>query len=193
MKNLIPNLNLSKDQIQKLGLSTMGFIVLVYVYFSFFLGPLNKSHDTMQATTNDLQKKVAGSKNEMAKAANLEKQASAATTRYAALTNASPEGAPIAWFPPRIKIFFSNLQIDKTTARLENSVPYKDADLSGWMRYNWTIDLPQTDFATLGKAVADLENNEPLLSINRINIHTTAEDPQFQQVTLTVSTAILKR
>jgi hypothetical protein len=193
MKNLIPNLNLTKDQIQKLALSTMGFIVLVYVYFSFFLGPLNKSHDTMQATITDLQNRIAGSKNEMTKAANLEKQASAATTRYAALTNASPEGAPIAWFPPRMKIFFSNLQIDKTTARLENSLPYKEADLSGWMRYNWTIDLPQTDFASLGKAVAELENNEPLLSINRINIHATTEDPQFQQVTLTVSTAILKR
>jgi hypothetical protein len=193
MKNLIPNLNLTKDQIQKLALSTMGFIVLVYVYFSFFLGPLNKSHDTMQATITDLQNKVAGSKNEMAKATNLEKQASAATTRYAALTNTSPEGAPIAWFPPRMKLFFSNLQIDKTTAKLEGSVPYKEADLSGWLRYNWILDLPQTDFATLGKAVAELENTEPLLAINRINIHATTEDPQFQQVTLTVSTAILKR
>jgi hypothetical protein len=193
MKNLIPNLNLTKDQIQKLALSTMGFIVLVYVYFSFFLGPLNKSHDTMQATISDLQNKVAGSKNEMVKATNLEKQASAATTRYAALTSASPEGAPIAWFPPRMKLFFSNLQIDKTTARLDGSVPYKDADLSGWMRYNWMLDLPQTDFATLGKAVAELENTEPLLAINRINIHATTEDPQFQQVSLTVSTAILKR
>ena len=193
MKIPIPNLNLSKDQIKKLALSTMGFVVLLYVYFSFFLGPLNKSHETMQATIADLQKKVAGSKNEMAKATNLEKQASAATTRYAALTNTSPEGAPIAWFPPRMKIFFSNLQIDKTTARLENSVPYKDADLSGWMRYNWMLELPQTDFATLGKAVAELENTESLLSINRINIHATTEDPQFQQVSLTVSTAILKR
>ena len=55
------------------------------------------------------------------------------------------------------------------------------------------LDLPQTDFATLGKAVAELENTEPLLSINRINIHALTEDPQFQQVTLTVSTAILKR
>jgi hypothetical protein len=193
MKNLIPNLNLTKDQIQKLALSSMGFIVLVYVYFSFFLGPLNKSHDTMQATIKDLQTKIAGSKNEMTKATNLEKQASAATTRYAALTNTSPEGAPIAWFPPRMKLFFSNLQIDKTTARLESSVPYKEADLSGWMRYNWLLDLPQTDFATLGKAVAELENTEPLLAINRINIHALSEDPQFQQVTLTVSTAILKR
>ncbi|MEY2490129.1 MAG: hypothetical protein QOC70_2071 [Verrucomicrobiota bacterium] len=186
-------LNLSKDQIQKLALSTIGFVVLLYVYFSFFLGPLNRSRDTMQASINDLQKKVGSSKNEMAKAANLEKQASAATTRYAALTNLSPEGAPIAWFPPRMKIFFSNQQIDKTTARLESNASYKEADLSGWTRYNWMLDLPQTDFSTLGKAVAELENSEPLLSIRHINIHALAEDPQFQQVNLNVATAILKR
>jgi hypothetical protein len=193
MKNLLSSLNLNKDQIQKLALSTIGFVVLLYVYFSFFLGPLNKSRDSMLVSINDLQNKVGSSKNEMTKATNLEKQASAATTRYAALTNLSPEGAPIAWFPPRMKIFFSNLQIDKTTARLEGSVPYKEADLSGWMRYNWTLDLPQTDFDVLGKAVAELENTEPLLSINKINIHALPSDPQFQQVTLTASTAILKR
>ncbi len=193
MKNLLSSLNLNKDQIQKLALSTIGFVVLVYVYFSFFLGPLNKSRDSMLVSIKELQNKVGSSKNEMTKAANLEKQASAATTRYAALTSLSPEGAPIAWFPPRMKIFFSNLQIDKTTARLEGSVPYKEADLSGWMRYNWTLDLPQTDFDSLGKAVAELENTEPLLAINKINIHALPSEPQFQQVTLTTSTAILKR
>ena len=92
-----------------------------------------------------------------------------------------------------MKVFFANQQIDKATARLENSAPFKEADLAGWMRYNWMIDLPQTDFATLGKAIAELENTEPLLSINRINIHALPDDPQFQQVTLTVATAILKR
>ena len=193
MKRLLSSLNLNKDQIQKLALSTIGFVVLLYVYFSFFLGPLNKSRNSMLVSINELQNKVGNSKNEMAKATNLEKQASAATSRYAALTSLSPEGAPIAWFPPRMKIFFSNLQIDKTTARLEGSVPYKEADLSGWMRYNWTLDLPQTDFDVLGKAVAELENTEPLLSINKINIHALPSDPQFQQVTLTASTAILKR
>ena len=186
-------LNLSKDQIQKLALSTMGFVVLLYVYFSFFLGPLNKSRDSMLVSIRDLQIKVGNSKNEMTKTTNLEKQATAATTRYAALTNSSPEGAPIAWFPPRMKAFFANQQIDKATARLEGNIPYKEADLSGWMRYNWMLDLPQTDFSTLGKAVAELENAEPLLSINKINIHALPEDPQFQQVNLTVATAILKR
>ena len=186
-------LNLSKDQIQKLAISTIGFVVLVYVYFSFFLGPLNKSRGSMLASRNDIRSKKGNSENEMTKTVNLENQAREATTRYAALTSLSPEGAPIAWFPPRMKTFFSNQQIDKTTARLESNNPYKEADLAGWTRYNWMLDLPQTDFSALGNAVAELENTEPLLSINHINIHALADDPQFQQVSLSVATAILKR
>ena len=36
---------LSKDQIKKLSLSAMGFVFLLYVYFTFFLGPLHKIRD----------------------------------------------------------------------------------------------------------------------------------------------------
>ncbi|HYJ07233.1 MAG TPA: hypothetical protein VEX43_19040 [Chthoniobacterales bacterium] len=186
-------LKLTKDQIQKLMLSTIGFIVLVYVYFSFFLGPLNRSRDSMLATINEVQGKIDSSKNEITKASNLEKQATTATTRFAALKALSPEGAPIAWFPPRMKTFFANQQMDKATARLENSVAYKEADLANWMRHNWLIELPQADFSILGKAVAALENSEPLLSLTRVNIRALPDDQQFQQVTLTASTAILKR
>jgi hypothetical protein len=186
-------LKLSKDQIQKMGLSGIGFFVLIYVYFSFFLGPLNSSRDSMLVTTTDLQRKMAGSKNEMMKATNLERQASNATTRFAALKTLSQEGAPIAWFPPRMKAFFANQEIDKATARLEGSALYKEPELSSWMRYNWLIDLPQADFSTLGTAVAALENTEPLLSITKITIRALPDDPQFQQVSLTASTAILKR
>lgn len=186
-------LKLNKDQIQKLMLSTIGFIVLVYVYFSFFLGPLNRSRDGMLAQINELQDKVAGSKAELTKTANLEKQAETATKRFAALKALSPEGAPIAWFPPRMKAFFANHEIDKVTARLETSLAYKETDLANWMRYNWVLELPQADFSTLGKAVAALENAEPLLSIMRINIKALPDDPQFQQVTLSASTAMVKR
>jgi hypothetical protein len=186
-------IKLSKDQIQKLLLSSMGFVGLVYVYFSFFLGPLNSSRDSALAQINELQDKVANSKNEMTKTAKLEKQAEAATSRFAALKALSPEGAPIAWFPPRIKAFFATQEIDKATARLESSASYKEADLASWMRYNWIIELPQADFSTLGKAVAALENSEPLLSITRVNIKALPEDPQFQQVILNASTAMVKR
>jgi hypothetical protein len=61
------------------------------------------------------------------------------------------------------------------------------------MRYNWLIELPQADFASLGKAVAALENNEPLLAITRLSIKALAEDPQFQQITIVASTAMVKR
>ena len=184
---------LSKDQFKKLCLSAMGFIVLVYVYFSFFLGPLNSSRDSALAQIDELQGKVANSKNELTKTAKLEKQAETATTQFAALKALSPEGAPIAWFPPRIKTFFANQDIDKASARLESNSPYKEADLANWTRYGWVIELPQADFSTLGRAVAALENGEPLLSITRINIKALSEDPQFQQVTLTASTAMVKR
>src|SRR3954468_11301950 len=140
---------LSKDQFQKLFLSAVGFFVLVYVYFSFFLGPLNSSRDSALAQIDDLQGKVANSKNELTKTAKLEKQAETATTRFAALKALSPEGAPIAWFPPRIKTFFANQQIDKASARLETSSAYKEADLANWMRYSWVIELPQADFSNL--------------------------------------------
>ena len=184
---------LSKDQIQKLLLSGMGFVGLIYVYFSFFLGPLSTSRDAALAQIDEFQAKVASSKNELTKTAKLEKQAETATTRFAALKALSPEGAPIAWFPPRIKTFFANQDIDKASARLESSAAYKETDLASWMRYSWAIDVPQTDFSTLGKAVAALENGEPLLSITRISIKALSEDPQFQQVVLTASTAMVKR
>jgi len=186
-------INLTKDQLQKLIISGIGFVILIYVYFGFFLGPLNRSQATMTSQIKDLQDKVNGSEQTLESVANLEKQASAATKRYTALTTANPEGAPIAWFPPRMKLFFANQQIDKASARLESNVPYKDADLAEWTRYNWTIDLPQTEFPALGYALAELENTEPLLSIHHINIHPLGEDPQYQQVSLNAATAILKR
>ena len=53
---------LNKDQIQKIFLSTLGFIALIYCYFTFFLGPLNKSRVTMIQTIGDLQTKLPFSK-----------------------------------------------------------------------------------------------------------------------------------
>ena len=184
---------LSKDQTKKLMLSLMGLAGLLYVYFSFFLGPLNTSRDAMQGQIADFQGKIAGSKTDLTKAANLEKQAEAATKRFAALKALSPEGAPIAWFPPRMKAFFANQEVDKATARLETSAAFKETELASWTRYNWIIERPQADFATLGKAVSALENSEPLLTVNRISIKALPDDPQFQQITLNASTAMVKR
>jgi len=187
----LPKLN--KNEIQKLALSVMGFVLLLYIYFSFFLGPLNKTRYATLKAIDDCQKKIDGSKSEIAKASNLERQAKDATARFAALKALTPEGAPIAWFPPRIKAFFANLQIEKAVARLESNTDLKQDDLSGWTKYNWVIELPQADFALIGRGIAELENNEPLLSITKLSIHTVHEQPQFQQVAIAASTIIEKR
>lgn len=186
-------MKLTKDQIKKLGLSAVGFVFLVYVYFTFFLGPLARSRDTAFAQINDRQSKLDSSKEEMAKAAKLEQSAKAATDRFAALRKVNAEGAPIAWFPPRVKTFFANEQIDKAVARLEGNTALKQDELSGWLRYNWIIDLPQADFGILGRALSDLENSEPLLCVTRLSIHASPDTPQYQHVELAVANLIEKK
>ena len=183
----------SKDQIQKMSLSVIGFFILLYVYFSFFLGPLNRSRDSMLATIADLQSKMGNSKNELLKVKNLERQASAATDRFAALKALIPEGAPIAWFPPRIKTFFANENIDKANARLDTTEAFSQPELSEWVNDGWTIDIAESDFATLGKAIAKLENTEPLFTITKLSIRASAAEPQYQQVTMSVDTTLVKR
>jgi len=184
---------LSKDQIQKVILSAIGFVFLLYVYFTFFLGPLSRSRATMEQTMVALQNKLGSSKTEMRRTASLEHEAGAATARYAALQALAPDGAPLAWFPPRIKTFFANEGIDKAAAQLGSSDNPKEPELSGWSRYTWMISLPEADYAALGKAVANLENSEPLLAIDRLTIRTQIEQPQFQQVEIVATNTIQKR
>jgi hypothetical protein len=181
---------MNKEQTKKLILGGMGLCVLLFVYFTFFIGPLNRSRAATTRKIADIQGKIASSKNEIAKTARTEENARAALSRNAALRSLSPEGAAIAWFPPRIKTFFAGQQIERVATRLESSGPLKDEQLSRWTRYNWVIDLPQADFEQLGRALASLENTEPLLSITRLHIHSLPQEPAVQQVTLTATTLI---
>ena len=184
---------LSKDQIKKVSLSAMGFVFLLYVYFTFFLGPLQRARSDTLAQIADRQKKIDTSKSEVTKAANLERQAKDAMARFAALKALAPEGAPIAWFPPKMKTFFGNQGIDRAVARLESNTNFKQSELGAWTKFNWLIDLPQADFVAVGKSIAELENTQPLLSISKLSIHVLPEQPQFQQVAIAATTVIEKR
>ena len=183
----------SKDQVKKLALSAMGFVFLLYVYFTFFLGPLQKARTATLAQISDRQKKIDTSKSEVTKASNLERQATDAMARFAALKSMAPEGAPIAWFPPKMKAFFATQGIDRAVARLESNTNFKQNELAAWTKFNWLIDLPQADFVAVGKSIAELENTQPLLSITKLSIHVLPEQPQFQQVAIAATTVIEKR
>ena len=184
---------MNKDQTKKLMLGGLGLIALLYVYFSFFLGPLNKSRNGIQSKIKDLQSKISTSKAEISKATKLEETAHAATVRYDALRALSPDGAPLAWFPPRMKTFFTNHQIDRVTTRLESSGSFKEKELAGWSRYLWDVDLPQADFESFGRAISQLENTNPLLAIKKLRIHAATEDPETQKVVFTAATIINRK
>lgn len=183
----------SKDQIQKMVLSALGFVGLIYCYFSFFLGPLNKSRESMTAQIADMQSKTASSKTEMKKTSNLERQAKEATGRYDALKATTEDGAPIAWFPPKMRTFFGKQGIDKVSARLDATGEFKQPELANWIKDSWTLEIPQAEYDTFGQAIAQLENTEPLLTIQHLTIHAVPEDPQYQQVSLAIQTALLKK
>ena len=184
---------MNKEQTKKLFLGGLGLIALLYVYFSFFLGPLNKSRNTVETKIKDLQTKISNSKTEISRATKLEETAHTATVRYDALRALSPDGAPIAWFPPRMKTFFTSHQIDRVTTRLESSGSFKEKELADWSRYLWDIDLPQADFESLGNAITQLENTNPLLCIKKLRIHATTEDPEMQKAVFTAATIINKK
>ncbi len=183
----------NKDQIQKIALSVLGFIGLIYCYFSFFLGPLNKSRQAAAAEIAEVQAKTSSSKTEMKKTENLEIQAKEATGRYEALKATTADGAPIAWFPPKMRTFFGQQGIDKVSARLESSADFKQPELADWIKDIWAIELPQSEYSALGKAIAELENSEPLLALQRVVIKAVPEEPQYQQVSLLAETALLKK
>ena len=90
-------------------------------------------------------------------------------------------------------MFFANQGIDKATARMENNLTFKQAELASWIKYSWLIDIPQADYAHLGKAIAELENTEPLLTVNKISIRATPDQPELQQVVLSATSVIEKR
>ena len=95
-----------------------------------------------------------------------------------------------------MKAFFSNQQIDKVTAKPDaagSGALYKQPELTDWLKYTWQIDLPQADFAIMGRAIAELENSEPLLAVSKLSIKDGGENAQFQQIILSVNTAIMKR
>lgn len=182
---------LTIKQIQKLSLTGMLLVVLAYGYFSFLLGPLQRSDADARRRIADLEAKLANAESEVQKCARLEDEARFFTARLALIQEQVPQGAPIAWFPPAIKNLFARYDVPVNPVRLVNSAPLRDAHLAGLLRHDWTMEVPQTDYRTLGRVLAALENEHPLLSIRHLRIGpSVADGPEFQAVALNLSTVL---
>lgn len=178
-------MKMDKDQIQKIGLSGLLLVGVVYCYFTMLLGPLTKRQTLAEARMGELNPKLEEARKQIKATQALEQQAPLAVATLNSINSLIPDGAPIAWFPPRIVEFFKRQGIDKAVARFANEAPEKE--LTGYRRLFWSIDLPKAGFVSLAVAVAGLENEEPLLEIRNLQIDVMKEDPQNQHVLLSVA------
>ena len=178
-------MKLGKDEIQKLALSALLLAGLLYCYFALMLAPLSASEVKAKKEMAALEPQIAEAKKQLQKTAQIEKQAPASQALLADMKSRFPEGAPIAWFPPRVADFFKRQGIDRAMTHYNSESPEKD--LPGFRRMIWAVDLPKVEFVSLGAALAALENEEPLLQVTNVTVETNKDEPQYQQATLVVA------
>ena len=180
-------MKLDQEQIKKIALSVLLLIALLYGYFTYLLGPLQQAEKNATNGIATVIPQIADAKKQIATTADLETKAPAATAFLTKLRNTIPDGAPIAWFPPKMADFFRSHGIEKCTTHL---VSEETDPMPGFKKLVWAIDVPKVEFVPLGVAISSLENDEPLLTILNVSIDATREDAQYQHATLILTTLV---
>jgi hypothetical protein len=137
---------------------------------------------------NALGPEIANSKAQIAKTKQVELDTPAATLPMRQAQAMIPEGSPVAWFPTRMTDFFKKQGIDKASTRMTGEIAEKE--LPGFRKISWGVDLPKVEYVPFAQAVAALENEEPLLEINALQIDSSRDDVEMQHAFITVNNLV---
>ena len=181
---------LTKDQIQKIALSSLMMIGLIYCYFTFLIAGLNKADINNAAAIENLDKEISAARSTIKRSSSVEEQARSAEETLAQVNDMIPEGAPIAWFPPRMNTFFARHNIKGITTRNNGIDGTTDAVMKDYRNAAWSIDIPQVGISALGITLAGLENEEKLMEITRLQVSTQADAPEKQRVSMNLLTLL---
>ena len=181
-------MKLTKDQTQKIALGALMMIGVVYSYFDFLLGPVEKGCEVANINTNGLEPQIAGANGQIGRAKTVEGQSPAASRIIKQVEAMIPDGSPVAWFPPKLTEFFNKHGIEKVSARVNNESLEKD--IVGYRRLNWGVDLPRVDFMSFATAIADLENEEPLLEVQSLEIEAGRDEAQMQRASFILNNLV---
>ncbi|MDR3406583.1 MAG: hypothetical protein P4L99_29125 [Chthoniobacter sp.] len=181
-------MKLGKEEIQKIVLGGLLLLGVVYSYFDLLLGPLMQRAEQTQNGINALGPEIANAKAQMAKTKQMEVDSPKATLPMRQALAMVPDGSPVAWFPTRMADFFKKQGVDKAATRMTGEGA--DKELPGFRKITWGVDLPKVDYVTFAQAVAALENEEPLLEINALQIDASRDDVEMQHVFLTVNNLV---
>ena len=176
---------IEKDHIQKIVLGVLLFIGVVFGYFNLLLGPLKSRQKSVSSSISALDPEIKKANATIARAQAVEVNAPQAEQTVAEINAMIPEGAPVSWFPVLIGDFFKQAGFEKSVTRMLNEET--DKDIEGYRRIGWGVDIPETQFVGFGSAIAELENDEPLIAIKNITIESIRDNPEFQHVLLTVN------
>lgn len=186
----LPNIKLSKDQWQKVILSTMLLLFTIYCYFQFLLNPLIARALAAEVESTSLEKKISDANVKMRGFKDLKAKAVESGELVTQVNAFIPTGAPIAWFPPRMRNFFERQGLKGVTVRLRNT-DRPEADLAKtFINANWSFEIPRADFFPFGIAIAGLENEEFLLEIGDLRLTTRGDDPEAVSVTMDALTLL---
>lgn len=177
-------MKLTKEENQKIVLGSLMLIGLVYGYFSFLLAPLEKDKQVLNKTIDSLPPKVTAARGQIEVAKAAERDAPKHEAFVEQVASMMPEGAPLAWFPPRLRDFFKRSGVENATVRLNHEA--EDKSLGGFRKMIWGVELPKTDFIAFAAALAAMENEEPLVEVRSLQIESIREEPDSTRVTLTV-------
>jgi len=181
-------MKLGKEEIQKIFLSILLLLGLMYCYFTLLLGPLDKQQSDAISQVGDLNPKIASASAVIRDVAAREKDAPAIAQTLDQIKSSIPDGAPIAWYPPTLITFLKHQGIDKCTVHVGGESG--DKDTPGFKRFTWSVSIPSVEVSMLGKAIAALENEQPLLEITDLQVGALKDNVQYQNATFSITTIV---
>ena len=181
-------MKLSKDQIQKIALGGMIFCGVIYSYSAFLLGPLSSGREQALKDTEALAPKISAARAQIAKTRGVEDKAPLSLRLLDQVQTMIPPGAPIAWVPTKISDLFKREGVEKVSARMAGELPEKE--LTGFGRCSWNVEVPRVDLITFGRALSALENEEPLMEIQSLEVDAGRDDVQFQRVSISLQNIV---
>ena len=178
----------NKEEIQKIILLALLLVGFLYVYFNMMIGGITANEVKKRAVIADLTPKIADARKQIKRTQDMEGQAASVNETLDEVKAMIPEGAPIAWFPPKIADYFKRQGIEKVTTSPNGELG--EPELEGFRKLTWTIAIPKVAFNKLGIALAGLENEVPLMEVTRVEIQANREDPLMQTALLSVVTIV---
>lgn len=171
----------NKDQIQKIILSGMLFIFLLYCYFTYGLDPLKAKNKRNTTEMEEVQKKLDAAKLQIRKGQNAVTNAATAVATMESIKGMIPREAPIAWLPPRLTAFFASQGIEKIAVKPGRTEPVRLEGLGDFKYYFWSIETEGISFLKMAPALSALENNQPLLIIRGLHFEVLPGNPEMQK------------